>query len=112
MNENQINIENILNRIKRSLELKNDNELSEVLQLSSRSLINHWKKNNKVDYEKIILLCKNNNLDLNYIIFGVEMKNNHNPEISTFKSNNNNVENLISQVNLLKEIIINLKNNN
>jgi DNA-directed RNA polymerase specialized sigma subunit len=71
--QNMKNLEDILNRLKKELEIKNDSELAKILDLSG-GVISNWKARNKIPYSEIFSICENNNLDINYIFYNIKEK--------------------------------------
>jgi phage repressor protein C with HTH and peptisase S24 domain len=59
-------IEGIIDRLKKSLDLKNDTEVAKVLETDPR-LLGTWKKRGTVPYEKIIKLCILKNINLQWM---------------------------------------------
>lgn len=58
---------NVINKLKKSLKIKTDVELSEFLNIRPNT-ISTWKKRNSVDYDSIISICELYELDLNEIL--------------------------------------------
>lgn len=113
-----LNSEQILKKIKDLLQLKTDNELSEVLKLSHRSRINYWKNNNYIEIDKILNLCYNYNISLDYLFFdniktNIYDNNIVSNQVSEPKAeyNSTEIEILKSQIELLKNIILELNKN-
>ncbi len=68
MQENNAQIaKNIIERLKKSLKVKTDTSLSEILNIKPNT-ISSWKKRNTLDYSKIINKCVELNIDLNLIL--------------------------------------------
>lgn len=68
----EINSQNaikIIDRLKKSLKIKTDIELSEFLNIKPNT-ISTWKKRNTVDHDAIISICELYELDLNEIFLG------------------------------------------
>ncbi|MFI2743824.1 helix-turn-helix domain-containing protein [Zhouia sp. PK063] len=61
-----LNASVILNKVKKSLQMKTDSELAELLDVRSNTL-STWKKRNTVDFIKVLTLCDKFNLDIKYI---------------------------------------------
>lgn len=57
-------IDSIIKKLKQSLGLKTDLELANVLHVKPNT-VSSWKSRQTLQYEKIILLCKDNKIDLN-----------------------------------------------
>lgn len=62
----EILIVNILEKLKKALELKNDSEAAKALEVDPR-VLGTWKKRGTVPYEKIIKLCLRKNINLQWI---------------------------------------------
>lgn len=58
----------IIQRIKQNLNIKNDKELSLMLDIKPNTL-STWRKRDTLDFNKIISFCEINDLDLNEIFF-------------------------------------------
>ena len=65
MSQNAIQI---INRLKEELSIKTDKNLCQLLDIKPNTL-STWKKRETLDFNKVIALCKDKNLDLNYIFF-------------------------------------------
>jgi hypothetical protein len=65
MSQNAINI---LLRLKEALQINTDKEICSLLDVKSNTL-STWKKRDTLDFNKVIGLCEERNLDLNYIFF-------------------------------------------
>jgi len=65
------NLEDILNRLKNELNIKNDSDLAKILDLSG-GVISNWKARNKIPYNEIFTICENENLDINYIFYNIK----------------------------------------
>ena len=72
--QNMRNIESILNRLKDSLNIKNDTELAKYMNLSSGTIPN-WRKRNKIPYEEIFTICENEKIDIKNIFYGDNKEN-------------------------------------
>lgn len=68
------NLNNILNRLKEKLNIKNDAELMRKLNLSS-GVISNWKARNKIPFSEIFTICEENAFNINYIFYGTNEKN-------------------------------------
>ncbi|MFC6096265.1 helix-turn-helix domain-containing protein [Flavobacterium qiangtangense] len=64
--KNSQNAIKIIERLKKSLKIKTDIELSEFLSIRPNT-ISTWKKRNSVDYDSIIAICELYEIDLNKI---------------------------------------------
>jgi len=64
--KNSQNAIKIIERLKKSLKIRTDIELSEFLNIRPNT-ISTWKKRNSVDFDSIIAICELYELDLNYI---------------------------------------------
>ena len=86
-----INVEEVINKLKKIFDVKTDVELSRKLGFSDR-VVTTWKQRNTLNFEKIIEIAIEKDLDLNYI----------------FKFKNN--KDLKSNIDLLEEFVFyNLK---
>ena len=65
--KNSQNAIKIIERLKKSLKITTDIELSEFLNIRPNT-ISTWKKRNSVDYDSIIAICELYELDLNVIL--------------------------------------------
>lgn len=63
---NSQNAIKVIGRLKKSLKIKTDIELSEFLNIRPNT-ISTWKKRNSVDYDSIISICELYEIDLNHI---------------------------------------------
>jgi len=70
---NSLNANLILKKLKKSLKISTDIQLSEFLNIKPNT-ISTWKKRNSLDYASIISICELYEIDLNDIFF--EQKNN------------------------------------
>lgn len=68
------NLNNILNRLKEKLNIKNDAELMRKLNLSS-GVISNWKARNKIPFSEIFTICEENAFNINYIFYGTNEEN-------------------------------------
>lgn len=69
---NSLNANSILKKLKKSLKISTDIQLSEFLNIKPNT-ISTWKKRNSLDYASIISICELYEIDLNEIFF--EQKN-------------------------------------
>jgi transcriptional regulator with XRE-family HTH domain len=69
---NSLNANLILKKLKKSLKISTDIQLSEFLNIKPNT-ISTWKKRNSLDYASIISICELYEIDLNEIFF--EQKN-------------------------------------
>lgn len=69
---NSLNANLILKKLKKSLKISTDIQLSEFLNIKPNT-ISTWKKRNSLDYASIIAICELYEIDLNEIFF--EKKN-------------------------------------
>lgn len=67
------NANDILLRVRELINLKTDKELCNLLEIKHNTL-SSWKKRNTLDFPKVIALCEEKNLNLNYVFFGVKEK--------------------------------------
>lgn len=58
----------IIQTIKDSLGIKNDKEFCKILDIKQNTL-STWRKRDTLDFNKIISICEENNLDLNEVFF-------------------------------------------
>ncbi|MDC7993567.1 helix-turn-helix domain-containing protein [Altibacter sp. HG106] len=61
----------VIDRIKAELSLTSDKALCKLLEIKANTL-STWKKRDTLDFNKVIALCNENQLNLNYIFFGEE----------------------------------------
>lgn len=57
----------IMQRIKEQLNLHSDTQLAEKLGIT-RSNYSEKKRNNSIPYENLLILCKENNLSIDYLL--------------------------------------------
>ncbi len=62
----EIMIENIIEKLKTALELKSDTEVAKALESDPR-LLGTWKKRGTIPYERIIKLCIRKNINLQWM---------------------------------------------
>lgn len=62
---------NLIERLKSELSIKKDKDLCILLDIKHNTL-STWKKRDTLDFNKILALCEEHNLDLNYIFFEEE----------------------------------------
>lgn len=62
------NANNIIDRLKEELLIKTDKDLCQIIAIKPNTL-STWKKRDTLDFNKVISLCEERNLDLNYIFF-------------------------------------------
>ena len=62
------NANNIIIRLKEELHISADKEICQLLDIKPNTL-STWKKRETLDFNKVIGLCEERNLDLNYIFF-------------------------------------------
>lgn len=67
------NIEKIIERLKEKLNFSKDIELTRYMNLASGT-IGNWKKRDKIPYEDIFSICEKENLNIEYIFYGIESK--------------------------------------
>lgn len=65
---NSHNANLILKKLKKSLKISTDIELSEILNVKPNT-ISTWKKRNTLDYSCVISICELYEIDLNYVFF-------------------------------------------
>ncbi|WP_306353266.1 helix-turn-helix domain-containing protein [Flavobacterium sp. '19STA2R22 D10 B1'] len=68
---NSLNANLILKRLKKTLKINTDIELSTILNIKPNT-ISTWKKRNSLDYPSIIAICELYDVDLNKILLGRE----------------------------------------
>ena len=61
----------VIERIKNELLLTSDKALCKLLDIKPNTL-STWKKRDTLDFNKVIALCNERQLNLNYIFFGEE----------------------------------------
>ncbi len=71
---NSQNANLILKKLKKTLKIATDIELSKILNVKPNT-ISSWKKRNTVDYNTIISICELYEIDLNSIFFNQKSKN-------------------------------------
>lgn len=71
----------IFARIKTALRLKTDKALAERLNVPLRRL-QTWKSRNTLRFEEILLLCEEENIDLNLIFFGRNYNETHDQRLA------------------------------
>ncbi|RMA58849.1 helix-turn-helix domain-containing protein [Ulvibacter antarcticus] len=59
--------------MKQELNITKDKDLCKILEIKHNTL-STWKKRDTVDFSKVLLLCEEYNLDLNYIFFEEDLK--------------------------------------
>jgi len=74
--KNSQNAIKIIDRLKKSLKIKTDIELSEFLSIRPNT-ISTWKKRNSVDYDSIIAICELYEIDLNQIFLDSDAGGNY-----------------------------------
>ena len=62
---------NLIERLKSELSIKKDKDLCALMDIKHNTL-STWKKRDTLDFNKILALCEEHNLDLNYIFFEEE----------------------------------------
>ncbi|QEZ89061.1 transcriptional regulator, XRE family [Aliarcobacter cibarius] len=60
----------VIERLKEKLNFKTDMELAKYLNLASGTVTN-WKNRNKIPYDEIFSICEKENIDINYIFYGI-----------------------------------------
>lgn len=71
---NSQNANLILKKLKKTLKIATDIELSKILNVKPNT-ISSWKKRNTVDYNTIISICELYEIDLNEIFINIKTKN-------------------------------------
>lgn len=105
-----MDFETIINRIINILKIKNKAELCKIMNVSTATMGN-WKIRNKIPFEEIIKICKEYELDTNYIFFGLEtyqldieiIKNSIKFRVNEKEKNNN--EDSVPELFLLEDIL-------
>ena len=93
----------IINRLKESFGVSTDSDLANILQVTRQDFYNH-KKRNSIPFEKILLCCKENEIDIAYVFFG-EVSNTK-TEILKLQDELRIEKRLVSEIkDLMKEII-------
>jgi hypothetical protein len=64
-------MEELIERLKKSLKLHRDKDLTTILNVK-QSTISTWKSRDTIDYRMVIDICKSRNIDLGYIFYGVD----------------------------------------
>lgn len=90
----QLNISEIIKRLKISLNTKLDKDLYENMGVSQGTFSN-WKKRNAIPFENIISICYKKDLDIKYILSGETSDKKTQFEIN-YK---NEIEKLINELN-------------
>lgn len=67
MIDNTNNFNEIIDKIKKCLNITSDTELAEKMELS-RSNYSERKQRNSIPYENLINLCKKENISIDYIL--------------------------------------------
>lgn len=104
-----LDIDLIINRLKKSLNINSDTELAEILGVG-KSTISNWRKRNTIDYAVIFTLCEH--IDLNYLIKGETYPNTVNHSLGFTDSKQlfeNYISDLKDRIEEQKEIIAILK---
>jgi hypothetical protein len=65
----QLNINNILDRIKKIYNLNTDTQLNELMKLKKHTIAT-WRFRNTIDFITLYNFCNENNLNINYILSG------------------------------------------
>lgn len=73
--KNSQNANLILKRLKKSLKISTDIELSEILNVKPNT-ISTWKKRDTLDYPAVISICELYEIDLNEVFIDVKRNNN------------------------------------
>ena len=73
--ERRLIMEELIERLKKSLKLHRDKDLTTILNVK-QSTISTWKSRNTIDYRMIIDICKSRNINLEYIFYGVDQAQN------------------------------------
>ena len=105
-----MDFETVINRIINILKIKNKAELCRIMNVSTATMGN-WKIRNKIPFEEIIKICKEYELDTNYIFFGLEtyqldieiIKNSIKFRVNEKEKNNN--EDSVPELFLLEDIL-------
>ncbi|MBT0606692.1 helix-turn-helix domain-containing protein [Aequorivita echinoideorum] len=63
----------MIKRLKKELKIKKDKDLCQLLDIKHNTL-STWKKRDTLDFNKVLALCEERNLDLNYIFFEEEFE--------------------------------------
>jgi len=65
-----VNIEEIINRCKLALSIENDKQLANILEVEP-STIAKWKSRKTIDYFKMLTICQQYNISLNWLFLGI-----------------------------------------
>ncbi|SCY07162.1 Bacteriophage CI repressor helix-turn-helix domain-containing protein [Nonlabens sp. Hel1_33_55] len=96
------NATNIIARLKEELSISADKDVCELLDIKSNTL-STWKKRDTLDFNKVIALCDDKNLDLNYIFFD-ERQSTESESHNVFFSGGSehvNIEEISSQIEVV-----------
>lgn len=120
MQEKILNTKIIIDKLKKIYNLHSDTDISKLFNLSNPSILTNWKQRNSLDFNKLLFLLKEKNVDLNDFFFGVNYSNHFHVNIyenivnepeSKYDSSKKEIE-YLAQINILKQIILEMKNNN
>ena len=64
-----LDVKKIIKRAKICLDLKTDTELANLLGVK-QSTVSAWKRRGNIDLNKIITLCKNKGVSMDWLIYG------------------------------------------
>lgn len=67
-------VENIINRLKKALQIASDKDLAELLGVP-KSTLSNWRSRNTMDYGKLFFICDLNNISLDWVISAKGMLN-------------------------------------
>lgn len=73
----QTDIKKVLKTLKHKLKIKTDKELSGIFGVKPNT-VSSWKTRNTIDYERLIAICRNHNLDLNELFYPLERGHRYN----------------------------------
>ena len=83
----------VIERIKNELLLTSDKALCKLLDIKPNTL-STWKKRDTLDFNKVIALCNERQLNLNYIFFGEERETQPTEDV-TLKSDSHQQKRLL-----------------
>tara|TARA_S200002703_G_C3743920_1_gene228840 strand:- start:629 stop:934 length:306 start_codon:yes stop_codon:yes gene_type:complete len=98
-----MNYQEIINRLKESFGITTDSDLAKILGVKRQDFHNQ-KKRNSIPFEKILISCNEENIDMEYIFFGQPCNNRL--EISKLQDELRIEKRLVSEIkDMMKEIV-------